>query len=434
VTIPTYPYEDALVPPQPWRIGFADFYPMWRLREGVVGKTPVPRDYETVVMENRWLRVIILPEHAGRIYRVIDKGTGKDLFYVNPVFKPVTYGPRFFWFVTGGIEFNAHGNEAWSARWEIRDGTGVVHLTGIERDGAARMSVDVLLPPDAGALSITTRLLNPYPYPINNTYMMNYMFATTPRTEMILPCTQVISHGGTATFSFGGTWPDRGQRFAWPRLRGKDVRFYENWPDTCGVYQDDMTENFSGLYHHETGVGFARVFSLQAMPGVEYFTFGNHAREKLYQPDNYTTDGSVYGEIMCHLEKFPDYRHYPQLAPYASMEFTDIVYPISGLGGLRYADARLAYHVHITADDGTATQAELRIKGVRRQEKVKLQLVDARQRILSEHTMTLDPTRPVVIPFSAADDVNPLRVHIRQGDELLVDRPIDLVLVKEGRW
>jgi hypothetical protein len=66
---------------------------------------PVSQPWETVVLENEFLAVTILPALGGRIHRVVDKTNNYDVIYYQPVIKPALVGLAGPW-ISGGIEFN----------------------------------------------------------------------------------------------------------------------------------------------------------------------------------------------------------------------------------------------------------------------------------------------------------------------------------------
>ena len=66
---------------------------------------PVPKDYTVGILENEYIRIETLPALGGKIRRAIDKTTGYDFIYHNPVIKPAMIGLAGPW-VSGGIEFN----------------------------------------------------------------------------------------------------------------------------------------------------------------------------------------------------------------------------------------------------------------------------------------------------------------------------------------
>ena len=65
----------------------------------------VDKEYEVVTLENKYLKIEILPEIGGRIYSALDKTTGYDFFYKQHVIKPALIGVLGSW-ISGGVEFN----------------------------------------------------------------------------------------------------------------------------------------------------------------------------------------------------------------------------------------------------------------------------------------------------------------------------------------
>ncbi len=62
-------------------------------------------ELKTVVLENDLMRVEFLPEQGGRLYSMVNKKTGKDVFLRNPVYQPANLGILDAWF-SGGVEWN----------------------------------------------------------------------------------------------------------------------------------------------------------------------------------------------------------------------------------------------------------------------------------------------------------------------------------------
>ncbi|MBO5620216.1 MAG: DUF5107 domain-containing protein, partial [Butyrivibrio sp.] len=108
VKIPTY------------EVGEADINPMFlekRVYQGSSGKIyPYPatnkisrqkqdKIWNVVFLENKYLKVMVMPELGGRIQRAYDKTNGYDFVYYNHVIKPALVGLTGPW-ISGGIEFN----------------------------------------------------------------------------------------------------------------------------------------------------------------------------------------------------------------------------------------------------------------------------------------------------------------------------------------
>src|SRR2546421_7951567 len=108
ITIPTY------------GIGEPDKNPMFLEKRvyqgssGVVYPYPVidrvedekhDRAYTALFLENRYLKIMILPELGGRVQMALDKTNGYHFIYYNRVIKPALVGLAGPW-ISGGIEFN----------------------------------------------------------------------------------------------------------------------------------------------------------------------------------------------------------------------------------------------------------------------------------------------------------------------------------------
>lgn len=90
----------------------------------------VEKKHRAIFLENRFIRVILLPE-MGRIYSLVNKTTGHEVFWRNDI---VTVGgavnPAGWWIWIGGMEFTLPGDEhgtTWAERWryEIIENSGM---------------------------------------------------------------------------------------------------------------------------------------------------------------------------------------------------------------------------------------------------------------------------------------------------------------------
>ena len=63
------------------------------------------QEYTALFLENRYLKIMILPEIGGRVQMALDKTNGYHFIYYNRVIKPALVGLAGPW-ISGGIEFN----------------------------------------------------------------------------------------------------------------------------------------------------------------------------------------------------------------------------------------------------------------------------------------------------------------------------------------
>ena len=64
------------------------------------------KEYESVTLENDFVRLVMLPEIGGRIFEARDKTNNNyNFFYTQKVIKPALVGLAGPW-ISGGVEFN----------------------------------------------------------------------------------------------------------------------------------------------------------------------------------------------------------------------------------------------------------------------------------------------------------------------------------------
>lgn len=340
LAINTFDYQSALVPTAPGD----PVYPYPRLQADKVGP-PTSKDYRAVVLENCYLQLTILPDLGGRIYRWIDKASGQNLFYQNPIIKPTGWGQRGWWLATGGMEWalplDEHGlSEASPWNYTIRQANNLaaVSLNDTEEHSGLISEMTISLDGEHAYFNLTPRIVNPTNASISYKFWLNGMFslgAPQPRsgTEFILPGNQVTIHS-TADRAL----PGANQVISWPVYNGRNLNDYGTWTDYLGVFAaPTASADFMGAYNHTTNLGVARVFPHLVARGAKIFGPAN------LDPNLWTVDGSAYFELWGGLA--PTFADTVNLNPGEWITWQEQWYAVNNIPGFNFANTEAALHL-----------------------------------------------------------------------------------------
>lgn len=332
ITIPTYNYEAAFVATAPED----PVFPYPRLDPARVGP-PAPRAYRAIVLENGFVAVTILPELGGRIYRWVDKATGRHLLYENPVIKPTGWGNRGWWLAAGGIEWafplNEHGLNEYRP-WQVSTGSTAYGLAVTVSDVESRTGLEVgaTISLDAGHAWVTiqpwarnpTAEARPYQLWFNAMLALNGNHAS-GQTRFILPASEVIVH---STGDVGA--PGSGSAMGWPIHGGRDMSLYGNWTGYLGFFAPNVAQGFTGVYDAAPDQGIVRVYNPGWPAGTKIFG------PATLPPAMWTDDGSGYVELWSGATS--SFWSDATLPPGETFSWTEQWYPVHGLGGLSFAN------------------------------------------------------------------------------------------------
>jgi hypothetical protein len=266
--------------------------------------TIVDRTFKTHVIENRYLRVTLLPEFGGRILSIIYKPTGHEQLYRTEVGVPYGIkGDTFYYdwlMVYGGIfpTFpDAEHGKTWLKPWDfmiVKEDAGEVTVSmslkdnfeysaapGRFRRGSTGIEATyyVTLKADRAAVDARVVLKNPQ----RRTIPYEYWTCTTlapgsdpknPRTtggaEIIAPIEAYRTPGWSANLSSGDKSAGMGNS------RFEKLRYFRNWPTMGIAYAapDMQGGNFWGVINHDNEEGIIRIADNAITPGLKMWTWG----------------------------------------------------------------------------------------------------------------------------------------------------------------
>jgi tetratricopeptide (TPR) repeat protein len=405
-----------------YEAGEPDRYPMFlerRVYQGSSGRVypmpfvdsvegePSPRRWQAVHLENRWLRLMVLPELGGRIHLGYDKVADYDFFYRNNVIKPALVGLDGPW-ISGGVEFNwpQHHRPATylPVEAEVEEGAdGSVTVWCSDHDPFARMKGmhGVRLHPDRAAVELVVRLHN-----------------RTSETQTFLWWANVAAavHDDYQAF-----FPTDVRYVAYPARAvdgGDRIDLYRNIPVPTSYMVTDTVDDFFGGYDHRAQAGFVHVADRHIAPGKKLWTWGDspfgHAWDRLL-----TDDDGPYVELMAgvYTDNQPDFAW---LEPGETKSFSQTWFPIQRMGPAHQANADAAVRLEVV--DG---EARLGLCVTASHPGAVVEVVVAGRTAL-RRTVDLAPGDPLLlnVPARGAEPTEvEVSVRVQDGAELIRWRP-----------
>ncbi len=342
ITINTFAYDSALVP----TAEDDPVYPYPRLDHERVG-SPSPKTHRAIVLENRYLELTILPDLGGRIYRWVDKASGRNLFYQNPVIKPTTWGHRGWWLATGGMEWalplDEHGlSEASRWDYELRQGVNLAGVTvsNIEERSGLVSEITISLDADHAYFTLIPEIANPGDAPVSFKFWLNGMFGlgsqqVGPGLVFVLPGREVFVHS-----TGDDSLPDEGELMDWPVFEGRDLSDYGTWTSYLGAFAAPSTQaDYMGAYSHATNLGVVRIFPHETATGAKIFGTGN------IDPARWTIGESSYFELWGGLA--PTFEDETVLEGGDSIRWQERWYAVVDIGGFDFANEEAALRLDV---------------------------------------------------------------------------------------
>lgn len=357
VTIPTYP------------VGEPDKNPMFlekRVYQGSSGKVyPLPftdnimdnkimQSYHMVYLENKYLKIAILPELGGRIQRAYDKTNDYDFVYYNQVIKPALVGLAGPW-ISGGIEFNwpqHHRPSTFSpvdyCLQDNQDGSKTVWVSEIDRMYGTKGMAGFTLHPDKAYLEIKGQLYNGTDTPQTFLWWANPAVAVNDHTQSIFPpdVHAVFDHGKRDVSKFPIA---TGTYYKVDYSSGVDISRYKNLPVPTSYMAYHSDYNFIGGYDFAKSAGILHVANHHISPGKKQWTWGCGDFGQAWDR-NLTDEDGPYIELMTgvHTDNQPDFSW---LQPYEEKTFTQYFMPYKQVGQVKNATIDAAINLEFVDNE-----------------------------------------------------------------------------------
>jgi len=352
-SFPTYSFGDPN--PLPSFLFNPKIYPYHKFQGYAFEKSEAP--LKKITLENEWIQVQVAPEVGGKVWGATDKSNGNEFVYKNEVAKFRNIAMRGPW-TSGGIEFNfgvighhpGTGTPTDYRTEELPNGDLMCTVGGIDLPSRTQWRVNILLPKDQSAF--TTKAVWYNPTDIEQAYY-NWMTAAAAAKEDLVfytPGDRYLTHGGEAK--------------AWPvDPLNRDLSQYKqnNFGPSKSYHVVGEYNDFFGGYYEQSNTGFGHWGRYDEIPGQKLWLWNLSRAGGIWEDLLTDTDGQYieYQAGRLYVQYFPGEENPISQAtfdPHLTDQWTEVWFPVKGIGGIKEASKWGAMNVV-----ETATSLEIKI-------------------------------------------------------------------------
>ena len=302
--------------------------------------TRIDKEYTGLFLENKYLKIMILPEIGGRVQLAYDKLRQRHFVYYNQVIKPALVGLTGPW-ISGGIEFNwpQHHRPSTFEHVDYRieknaDGSKTVWVNEIEKMFRTKGMAGFTLYPDRAYLEIKAQLYNRTTLPQTFLWWANPAVKVNDDYQSVFPSdvNAVFDHGKRDVSDFPIA---TGTYYKVDYSPGTDISRYKNIPVPTSYMAINSDYDFVGGYEHDSKGGLLHVANHHVSPGKKQWTWGHGDFGKAWDR-NLTDEDGPYIELMTGMftDNQPDFTW---LMPNEEKSFTQYFLPYHELGVVKNA-------------------------------------------------------------------------------------------------
>ena len=429
LAIPTYqigaPDPDPMLflPSRNYQGAWGAIYP-YGLYDNLLDKR-TDKTYQVVNLENKFVKIAVLPELGGRVLSATDKTDGYDYVYRQTEIRPALIGMLGAW-ISGGMEWNIpHHHRATSylpvdhRLMKDDDGSSTIWVGELELRHRMEWSVAITLYPDKSYIKVTTTLVNRTPFAQSFLDFTNTSVHTNENYQVIFPPdTQFAVFHAKVQFAH---WPESREVYQGvDYTRGVDLSWWKNHPTPVSFFAWNFKGNFFGGYDHGKDAGTISIQDHHVSPGAKFFEWGNGPQGKMW--DKILDSRGDYLELMAgnFSDNQPDYSW---IEPTETKTATQYWFPIRGIGGAKNANLNGAVNLEVDSHG----KAHIGFSATQEFPGAKVVLA-ARGKIVLEQTADLSPGTPFVqeISIPAGVQETDLKVEVldSKGRELVSYQPV----------
>ena len=357
-----------------------------------ISDVKVDQSYHVVFLENKYIKIMILPELGGRIHMAFDKVKQRHFVYYNQVIKPALVGLTGPW-ISGGIEFNWPQHHRPSTFLptdysieENADGSKTVWCNEVERMFRTKGMQGFTLHPDKAYIEIKVKVYNRTAFPQTFLWWANPAVVVNDGYKSVFPpdVNAVFDHGkrDVSTFPIA-----TGEYYKQDYSAGVDISKYKNIPVPTSYMAVQSKYNFVGGYEDNARAGLLHVANHHISPGKKQWTWGNGDFGLAWDRNLTDVDGP-YIELMTGVftDNQPDFSW---LEAYEEKSWVQYFMPYSEVGYVKNATKDAMINIEIEGE-----KANLVLYTTSLFENLQLVLKDNEGIVLFQEEITISPLNP----------------------------------------
>ncbi|MGC6430035.1 MAG: DUF5107 domain-containing protein [Jejuia sp.] len=392
-----------------------------------LGETLSKVNYKMVYLENKYVKIKVLPAFGGRLFSAIDKTNGHEMFHTNSVIKPDLIGTLGAW-VSGGIEwcFPHHHRTTTMLPSDYRlvkndNGSATVWIGETEKTIDAKGSIGITLYPGKSYIEVLYRINNTSTKTKAFLFWANVAITANKNFRTFWPPSQEIGvfHNNSSFIQ----WPVSNKTENYGRTsypEGVDLTWWKNHPNPVSFFMWDIKEGFIGGYDYGVNAGTIHVGDPYENNASKLWQFGpglqgQNARRKL------TDDGKAYVELMTGTfsNNQPDYSW---MLPHSVKDAKNYWYPIRDIEIVKNAtidasvtlqmrDSKTVFYGFNTTQEFENTKYQLKYQNI----------------VIAEGTSTISPEKPFTSIYKSKQALDEYKLQVilfdKNGNELVSYTP-----------
>jgi len=407
--------------------------------------TKIDKTYTGLYLENRFIKLMVLPEHGGKVQYIYDKTDNYKVVYHNRVIKPALIGTMGTW-ESGGIEFNfpQHHRPTTSlpvdyCLEENEDGSKTIWVGETERLYGLKANAGITLHPNSSVIEVKVRIHNPTALQQTFLWWANVAVHVDDNYQVFFP--EDVNYGVYHHKRYVLEYPIAKSIYSKPFTRtdftrGVDISWWKNIPLGTSYFCEPSVKGFFGGYDHGKRAGIVHYGNRHINKGRKLWTWGSHGQSEVWK-QNLTDDDGHYVELMAgfYTDNQPDFSW---IQPGEAKVFSHFFYPIREIGPVELANKTAAASVDIK---GTSVEIGLNTTRAFRRARV---VLNARGRKLLNEEIDISPEQPFVrtLPLSSGttreditlslysdDGQNLITYHTYKGEPTPLPKPYEAPLL-----